>query len=132
MAPFDNDSLQNPAVSVFFSPTGEREFTYSNDVSYENGDQDDWVEFEFPNNANTSQPVWITLDCTITGENAGSAQLRATLWQNGASTTQIVLCNEGEVQLTVNNTQVQQLRVHFGITAPDIYATYTLRVVGFK
>lgn len=130
IAPFDNDSLQNPAQSVFLSITGTRNFSHSHDVSYENGDQEDWVEFEFPNNANTNQPVWITLNCTITG--AGNAQLRVTLYEDGAGTTQIVLCNDGEKQLTVNNTKTQQLRIHFGIPAPDIYATYTLTVVGFR
>lgn len=130
VAPFDNDSLQNPAQSVFLSITGIRNFSHSHDVSYANGDQEDWVEFEFPNNSNTSQPVWITLNCTIVGE--GNAQLRATLYEDEAGTTQIVLCNEGEKQLTVNNTKTQQLRIHFGITAPDIYATYTLTVIGFR
>lgn len=130
IAPFDNDSLQNPAQSVFLSITGTRNFSHSHDVSYENGDQEDWVAFEFPNNSNTSQPVWITLDCTITG--AGNAQLRATLYEDGIGTTQIVLCNDGEKQLTVNNTKTQQLRIHFGIPAPDIYATYTVTVVGFR
>jgi uncharacterized protein YraI len=130
IAPFDNDSLQNPAQSVFMSITGVRNFSHTNDVSYANGDQDDWVEFEFPNNANTSQPVWVTLNCNLVG--GGNAQLRATLYEDGAGTTQIVLCNDGEKQLTVNNTKTQQLRIHFGITAPDIYATYTLTVIGFR
>ena len=130
IAPFDNDSLQNPAQSVFLSPTGNRNFSHSHDVSYENGDQDDWVEFEFPNNSNASQPVWITLSCNLVG--GGNAQLRATLYEDGVGTTQIVLCNEGEKQLTVNNTKTQQLRIHFGIPAPDIYATYTVTVVGFR
>jgi hypothetical protein len=122
--------LQNPAVSAFFRPTGTRNFSHANQVSYPNGDQEDWVEFEFPNNSNTSQRVWVTLDCTISGD--PNAQLRATLWENGAATTQIAICNQGEVQLTVNNTAVQQLRVHFGITGEGIYADYALNVVGYK
>lgn len=129
-APFDNDSLQNPALSVFLSPTGTREFTYANDVSYENGDQEDWVEFEFPNNNNTNQSVWLTLDCTIVGD--PDAQLRATIYEDGVGTTQIAICNQGQVQLTVDNTKMQQVRIHFGITKPDIYATYSLTVVGFR
>jgi hypothetical protein len=129
IAPFDNDSLQNPAQSVFLSITGIRNFSHTNDVSYANGDQEDWVEFEFPNNSNTNQPVWITLNCNLVG--GGNIQLRATLYEDEAGTTQIVLCNEGEKQLTINNTKIQQLRIHFGLTAPDIYATYTVTVVGF-
>lgn len=129
-APFDNDSLQNPAQSVFLSNTGTRNFTHTNDVSYENGDQEDWVEFEFPNNSNTNQNVWLTLTCTITGD--PEAQLRATIYENGSSTNKTASCNQGEVQLTVDNTKTQQVRIHFSLTKPDIYATYTLTVVGFK
>lgn len=130
VADLDNDSLQNPATAVFFSPTGTKNFTYSNAVSYANGDQEDWVEFEFPNNSNSNQVVWITLDCTITGDPA--AQLRATIYEDGTSTNKIVICNQGETQLTVDNTKVQQVRIHWGIPKEDIYADYTLTVVGFK
>lgn len=130
IAPFDNDSLQNPATSVFLSNTGNRNFTYSDAVSYADGDQEDWVEFEFPNNSNSSQSVWLTLDCTISGDSG--AQLRATVYENGNSTTKIALCNQGQVQLTVDNTQTQQVRLHWGITRPTIYAEYTLTVVGFR
>ena len=130
IADLDNDSLQNPAQSVFFSPTGTKSFTYSNAVSYANGDQEDWVEFEFPNNSNSNQVVWITLDCTITGD--PEAQLRATIYEDGNSTNKIVICNQGETQLTVDNTKVQQVRIHWGITKDDIYANYTITVVGFR
>ncbi|VAW32277.1 hypothetical protein MNBD_CHLOROFLEXI01-3370 [hydrothermal vent metagenome] len=130
IAPFDNDSLQNPATSVFLSITGTRDFSYSDAISYEEGDQDDWVEFEFPNNSNSSQVVWITLDCAISGSD--SAQVRATIYEDEAGTTKIVLCGQGETQLTVDNTKTQQVRIHFGITAENVYATYTITVVGFK
>lgn len=129
-APFDNDSLQNPARSEFLSITGTRNFSHSDAVSYEGGDQDDWVEFEFPNNSNSSQRVWITLDCTITGD--PGAQLRATIYEDGNSTNDIVICGEGEVQKTVDNTKVQQVRIHWGIPKPGVYATYTITIVGFK
>ncbi|NKQ35904.1 MAG: SH3 domain-containing protein [Chloroflexi bacterium] len=130
IAPFDNDSLQNPATSVFLSITGNRNFNYSDAISYEEGDQDDWIEFEFPNNSNPNQVVWITLDCAISGSD--SAQVRATIYEDGGQTTKIVLCNQGETQLTVDNTKTQQVRIHFGITDENVYATYTLTVVGFR
>ena len=130
IAPFDNDSLQNPAVSVFLSITGNRNFNYSDAISYEGGDQDDWVEFEFPNNSNPNQIVWITLECAISGSD--SAQVRATVYEDGGQTTKIVLCNQGETQLTVDNTKTQQVRIHFGITDENVYATYTITVVGFR
>lgn len=130
IADLDNDSLQNPAQSIFFSPTGTKNFTHNNAVSYANGDQEDWVEFEFPNNSNTNQVVWLTLSCTITGD--PDAQLRATIYEDGNSTNKIVICNQGEAQLTVDNTKTQQVRIHWGITKDDIYADYSLTVVGFR
>ncbi|MFQ5434675.1 MAG: hypothetical protein ACE5FD_07345, partial [Anaerolineae bacterium] len=130
IAQFDNDSLQNPAVSVFMSPTGNRNFSHSNDISYPNGDQDDWVEFEFPNNSNTSQRVRITLNCNITGPDG--AQVRATIYEDGQQTTKIVICGQGETFLTVDNTKKQQLRIHWGITQDGVYATYDLTVVGYN
>jgi hypothetical protein len=129
-APFDNDSLQNPAQSVFLSITGTRNFSHSSDVSYPGGDQDDWVAFEFPNNSNPNQNVWITLTCQIQGP--AGAQLRATVYENGSATTKIAICNTDEQQLTIDNTRKQQLRIHWGITQDGIYATYTVTVVGFK
>ena len=129
-APFDNDSLQNPARTEFLSITGTRNFSHSNDVSFPGGDQDDWVQFEFPNNSNPNQNVWITLSCSISGD--PDAQLRATVYENGGQTNKIVLCNTGEQQLTVDNTKVQQARIHWGIPKDGIYATYTVTVVGFK
>jgi uncharacterized protein YraI len=130
-APFDNDSLQNPAQDVFFSVTGTRNFTYSDAVSYPNGDQEDWVQFEFPNNSNTNQNVWITLSCQLSG-NVGNAQLRATIYEDGQQTTKIVICGQGQQMLTVDNTKVQQVKIHFGITNDGVYATYDLQVVGFQ
>ncbi len=130
IAPFDNDSLQNPAVSHFMSPTGTRNFTFNEQVSYAEGDQEDWVEFEFPNNDNSSQTTWVTLDCTLTG--VPGPQLRATVYENGNSTNKIILCGQGETQITVDNTKVQQLRIHFGITGDPIYASYALTVVGYR
>ena len=130
VADFDNDSLQNPAQTHLLRITGTRNFSHSNAVSYANGDQDDWVQFEFPNNSNVNQNVWITLNCTIEGSD--SAQLRATIWEDGAQTSKIVICGQGEQQLTVDNTKVQSVRIHWGITDDDIYADYTLTVVGFK
>ena len=130
VADFDNDSLQNPATTLFLSPTGTRNFTHSNAVSYANGDQDDWVEFEFPNNSNSNQNVWVTLECTIIGN--PEAQLRAIVYEDGNATNKIVICNQGETTLTVDNTKVQQVQIHWGIPKDNVYADYVLTVVGYR
>jgi hypothetical protein len=130
-APFDNDSLQNPAQDVFLSITGTRDFTHSDAVSFPNGDQDDWVQFEFPNNSNSNQVVRLTLTCQLSG-NVGNAQLRATIYENGQQTSKIAICGQGQQQLIVDNTKVQQVRIHFGVTNDGVYATYSLQVIGFQ
>ena len=130
-APFDNDSLQNPAQDIFLSITGTRNFAHANDISYSGGDQDDWVAFEFPNNSNTAQNVWITLDCSLSG-NVGNAQMRATIYEDGVQTNKIVQCGSGEQRLTVDNTKKQTVRIHYSITNEGVYGTYTLTVVGFR
>ncbi|MCA9987235.1 MAG: SH3 domain-containing protein [Anaerolineales bacterium] len=131
IAPFDNDSLQNPAVSVFLSITGNRSFTYTDAISYEAGDQDDWVEFELPANSNPNQNIFITLECTFSG-NVGNAAGRITLYENGQQTTKIVLCNVGEQTITINNTATYQGRIHFGVTNDGVRMDYTVTVVGFR
>ena len=131
IAPFDNDSLQNPAVSVFLSITGNRNFSYTEQISYSGGDNDDWVEFEFPNNSNPNQLVFITLDCTYSG-NTGNAQGRVTIYEDQQQTSKIVLCNDGETTLTVDNTKVQQARIYFGVTNEGVLLDYTITVVGFR
>jgi hypothetical protein len=41
----DNDSVDQPLVSVTFDPAGTRTFVYSGDVSAPDGDPEDWVQF---------------------------------------------------------------------------------------
>lgn len=130
VAPFDNDSLQNPAVEQFMSPTGTRVLTVDGDISDPEGDTDDWVEFRVPANSNSSQPVWLTLDCSIDGH--ASDRARVTLYEDGVQTTRGALCNDGEVSLTIDNTKTQTLRVHFNSVADAAYMNYTLVVKAYR
>jgi len=133
LAPFDNDSLQAPAVSEFLRPTGLRELLYIDQVSAEAGDGSDFIEFELPNNSNPSQRIRVRLDCEFEPSEAGG-QVRATLFENGEEDPgNMVLCNDGEKDLTIDNTKVQTARVHFSIP-PDAQTlvTYHLTVIGFR
>ena len=130
VAQFDNDSAQNPAQDIFLSITGTRNFSHQNDISFSGGDTDDFVAFEFPNNSNVNQVVWITLDCNLSGE-VGNAQMVATVMED-SDIRGTVICNSGEQQLTVDNTKKQTVRIHYNITNEGVYGTYTLTVVGFK
>jgi hypothetical protein len=130
VAPDDNDTLEEPAESHFLSITGEREFTYSDEISSPEGDDLDFIEFEFPNNSNTAQVVRITLDCAFEGdlEAVGAARIL----EDGEAGTLRVQCNEGEQTLTVNNTKVQTARVEITTAAGPTHLEYTLTVVGFQ
>ena len=135
IAPLDNDSLQTPAVTEFLSITGTRDFSYVDQISTPMGDTEDWVEFEFPNNANTAQQVRVTLDCVYSDAENG-AQGSATVWEDDVEDTGLAaICNDGEQILTVDNTKVQSVRIHFTIDPTDDVQTlvdYTLTIVGFQ
>lgn len=132
VAPFDNDSLQNPAVSELLRITGLRRLEYIDQISALLGDADDFVEFELPNNSNPSSRIRVKLDCDIEGDDSG--QVRVTLYEDGEiDHTLRVLCNEGEKDLTVDNTKVQTARIYFAVTPGDqALVTYHLTVIGFR
>ena len=131
IAPFDNDSLQNPAVTLLLRPTGDRELIYSDAISYEEGDQDDWVEFEVPGNNSGVHTIYITLQCTLSG-NVGNAAGRITLYRDGQQTTQIALCNDGEKTIVIDSGITYQGRIHFGVTNDGVLMDYTVTIVGFR
>jgi uncharacterized protein YraI len=54
----DDDSMNNPVVSVTFEPGGTRSFIYNGDVSTPEGDSQDWINF-IP----YGQTVFISIEC---------------------------------------------------------------------
>jgi len=72
----------------------------------------------------------MTLTCTIAGDS--SAGVRATIYENQSSTSKYASCNGGEVELTVNNQNTQQVNIHFNDPRADTYVSYTISVVGFR
>jgi hypothetical protein len=135
IAPFDNDSLQNPAVSEFMSPTGNRELVYFDQVSALEGDGDDWIEFELPNNSNSAQRIRVELRCEFSGQASQNAQVRVTLWEDGEEDLTLrALCNDGLRELTVDNTKVQTARISFSVPPVDaqVLVDYELRILGFR
>jgi hypothetical protein len=70
----DNDSATAPAARVSFSPSGTRSLIYSSDVSFPDGDIEDWIEFTpYGTNVTTS------LVCS------GNGALKVELLSNGIS-----------------------------------------------
>lgn len=133
LAPFDNDSLQAPAISELLRITGLRQLAYADQISAEAGDDADFIEFQLPNASNPLQRITVRLDCDFDLPDSGG-QVRVTLHEDGElDPGQMVLCNEGEQDLTVDNTKVQTAMVHFSIT-PDFQTRvdYELTIIGFR
>lgn len=135
IAPFDNDSAANPAVDEFLSITNTREIVYTDQISAEDGDNEDFIQFELPNNSNPNQRIAISIDCDVYGDEEVFARVEL-LNVDGNDTTRItggpIDCNEGEFQVTVRNDQVQLARVYVqGVPQVQTLIEYTLVVAPF-
>lgn len=135
IAPFDNDSAANPAVDEFLSITGTRDIVYTDQISAEDGDNEDFVQFELPNNSNPNQNMGISIDCDVFGDQSVFARVEL-LNVDGNETTRItggpIDCNEGEFQVTVRNDQVQLARIHVqGVPQVQTLIEYTIVVAPF-
>ncbi len=135
IAPFDNDSAANPAVDEFLSITNTREIVYTDQISAEDGDNEDFVQFELPNNSNPNQRIEIGIDCDVFGDQAVFARVEL-LNVDGNDTTRVnggpIDCNEGPFQVTVRNDQVQLARIHVqGVPQEQTLIEYTLVVAPF-
>ena len=135
IAPFDNDSAANPSVDEFLSITNTREIIYTDQISAEDGDNEDFVQFELPNASNPNQRIGIQIDCDVFGDQEVFARVEL-LNVDGNETTRIVGgpidCNEGEFQMTVRNDQVQLARIHVqGVPDVQTLIEYTVVVAPF-
>jgi len=122
----DGDSVQEPAVSIQFSPEGARQFTYSSDVSTPQGDSTDWVQFT-PYSPQPGQTAPISLNLTCDG----NGTLNVELWQAGAPLTGwgTLVCGgkSGALVLSGDSTYLLILSVAEG--AGDLQSVlYTLTV----
>jgi hypothetical protein len=136
IAPFDNDSAADPAVDEFLSITGTRELVYTDQISAEEGDTQDFVLFELPNNSNPNQRIEIEIDCDVYGDQDVFARVEL-LNVDGNDTTRInggpFDCNEGVFQVTVRNDQLQLARIHVqGVPQEQTLIEYTFTVTPFR
>ncbi|MDH3624972.1 MAG: hypothetical protein OES69_02345 [Myxococcales bacterium] len=135
IAPFDNDSAANPAVDEFLSITGTREVAYTDQISAEDGDNEDFVQFELPNNSNPNQRIEVAIDCDVYGDQDVFARVEL-LNVDGNDATRIngppIDCNEGVSFVTVQNDQVQLARIHVqGVPQEQTLVEYTILVTAF-
>jgi len=128
VAAFDNDSQQNPAQDEFLSITGTRELIHTNEISFPQGDQEDFVRFELPNNSNTSQRISVTLDCALDGQS--DAIVRAFITEDG-QVVGSVMCNDGPQNITIDNSKAQDVRIAFSSVNAATFVDYTLTVAPF-
>jgi len=75
----DNDSVQEPAVSIILSDSQARSFTYNSDVSSPKGDPEDWLQFTLAGSSGQPVTVSVTVNCT------GNASLNLELVQKNTS-----------------------------------------------
>jgi uncharacterized protein YraI len=114
-APLDNDSAENPIVSVTFAPTGTQTLIYNGDVSSPAGDTQDWIQF-----VPYSRQVRLEVSCA-----GGGIQIE--LLQNGKSLGQAA-CTTREI-LPVEPDQPVQLHVTPASTGSLLYSSYYLKVL---
>lgn len=135
IAPFDNDSAANPSMDEFLSITGDRELVYSDLISVEEGDTEDFVQFNLPPNANPNQRIEVGIDCIVEGDTEVFARVEILNVGNGeseAATGGPIDCNGGFVNVTIRNDRVQAVRIYTqGAPETQTLIEYTLTVAPF-
>jgi len=136
IAPFDNDSAADPAVDEFLSITGTRDIVYTDQISAEEGDTQDFVQFKLPNNSNPNQRIAMSIDCDVFGDEEVFARIELFNVDNDGATRiggEPVDCNSGELQVTVRNDQVQLARIFVqGVPQEQTLVEYTIVVAPFN
>jgi hypothetical protein len=122
----DGDSAQNPALTVTFSPQSSRLFAYTSDVSYPEGDREDWVQFKpYSTQSGQTAPLLASLTCT------GNGTLVVELWQDGVPLKDwgTLACgsSEGPLNLSGDSTYLLHLSAAEGQGGLQ-YIRYTLTV----
>ena len=126
-APIDGDHIGAPAAYEFL--VGPEALVHSGAISYPGGDLEDWISFEAPNGSNPSQRMWMTIDCTIIGDDM---TLRAAVYEDGDTSfsSESVDCGEGEQSITIDNTKVQSVKLYLTGVYGTTYADYQITVSG--
>ncbi|MEZ0396725.1 MAG: SH3 domain-containing protein [Anaerolineales bacterium] len=117
----DGDSLVRPAVQVTFAPGGVRQFTYTSDLSFPEGDLEDWLEFT-PFASGPQALMYVSLNCE------GNASLTVEFWREGAPLAASPALACGAYQLPVRLPAGAAVQIHLRIAETDSlrYCRYTL------
>ena len=114
-APVDNDSAENPIVSVTFAPSGTHTLIYNGDVSAPAGDREDWIQF-----VPFSGQVLLEVACT-------GSELVISLIQPAGSPSNAVRCPDRQV-LDVEADLALQVHVLAAGQGPQTYTSYRIKV----
>ncbi|MFW2387917.1 MAG: hypothetical protein ACN4G0_06255 [Polyangiales bacterium] len=135
IAPLDNDSAANPAMDEFLSITGDRELVYSDLISSEDGDTEDFVQFTLPNNSNPNQRIDVAIECNVEGDTEVFARVEILNVGNGELTKATggpIDCNDGFIPVTVRNDRDQAVRIYVaGEPDTQTLIEYVLTVAPF-
>jgi uncharacterized protein YraI len=112
----DNDSMQAPLASTFFSPTGSRTLQVNGDVSAPDGDMEDWIKF-----TTDSEVVEIKLTCS-------SNSLQVELWKDDSPLEDSVLSCGDKSFITVASSSSYFLRLSQPSVNEPRYTSYSLSV----
>ena len=119
----DGDSSEEPAISVIFSASNSRAFNYSSDLSYPEGDTEDWIEFH-PNSTEDRVDLLIDLSCE------GNGLLYVELWQGGILLTEWgeLECGDTDYALNMYQNVTYQFRLLAKRSSQLEYINYTLQM----
>jgi uncharacterized protein YraI len=116
-APADNDSADNPLVSVMLDSTNTRTLIYGGDVSAPSGDTQDWIKFEASGSA-----VILTVECR------GNSALSVDISGNHQPVRENIACGE-RIQLPTNSGVIYLVTIQANPTAGSLqYTQYTIHV----
>jgi len=121
----DDDSSAAPAIQVAFSPSGSRQFSYTDEVSSPQGDTQDWITFTpYANLVGSPARVLFSLVCD------GNGNLEVELWQDGAPLAEWggLACGDQDIPLDLAAGTPYQLRLRAATGAGLQYVHYTLTV----
>jgi uncharacterized protein YgiM (DUF1202 family) len=122
----DGDSPQAPALSVNFSPDSSRLFAYTSDLSYPQGDSEDWIQFTpYSPQSGQTAPMLASLTCI------GNGTVTIELWQDGAPLDNwgTLACGSSEGPLNLSGESTYLLHIGAAEGSGGLqYVQYTLTV----
>lgn len=114
-APADQDSAENPVVSVTFAPSGTHTLIYNGEVSAPAGDTEDWIQF-----VPFSRQVLLEISCT-------GHDLVIDLPQTTGATSAAITCASRQI-IVVEPDMAAQVHIRASVEGSQTYTSYIIKV----